>query len=319
MQQNSDLSENIKQEICKRTEYGQVIMFLRDQYSKDKVIKNENNYTVGDLIDALRRFRSSEVIRMPNLVTTEGNLRWAVMTLEMSLLIQNSDDLKSAADVIETNYVQSKHDIYLISKSNGEFECRDLVRDLRNIADKNLTYNLITSNCEMREFVKNTHENNNPDNSNNTSQKQSERNVSKQVESEHNSKIEEDGNSRELNKKVLRDIVKKYRRIDGQKTINKFNQKIEIIIEKRSDGKKGEDVILYKGKQTYTLADLHKGIEHILEESNKSNNAENIKELKNWSKYRKYITSEAQLRERVGKLHIQNDKNSDSNHNNNFI
>lgn len=319
MEQNSKSSQNITEKICKCTEYGQVIMFLRDQYSEDKVIKNENNYTVGDLIDALRRFRSSEAIRMPNLVTTEGNLRWAVMTLEMSLVIQNSDDLKSAADVIETNYVQSKYDIYLISKSNGKFECRDLVRDLRNIADKNLTYNLITSNCKMREFVKNTHKNKNTDNSNNTNQKQSEKHPSKQVESEDNSKIEENKDSRELNKKVLRDIVKKYRRISGQKTINKFNQKIEIIIENRSDSKEGEDVILYKGKRTYTLADLYKVIERILEESSKSNNAQNIKDLKNWSKYRRYITSEARLRERVGELHIQNDKNSDSNQNNNFI
>lgn len=150
------IAKEITEKICECSTYGEAIKMIRDNYNRDQKIKDDG-YSIEDLLDGLKEYRVTGGKIWPNYITRDGDLRWAVMTLELTNLIRNAQDLETAANIIEERYVKNTRSNVEIVSSVDNYTAEQLVRSLRDIVENDYPYQTITSNCNMRKAVKETH------------------------------------------------------------------------------------------------------------------------------------------------------------------
>lgn len=141
-------AEDIAEFIAGSRTYEEAIATVNVGYEHEQQL-SEHGYTVGDLLATLQKFEETDGKIDILLVTKTGNIRAAVLTLEITTMIRAADDCESVGKRIQRRYSSIEQ---LYSQSIGEYSVEQVVKPLRNMDQ--YSYRNITSSCDMRQAVK---------------------------------------------------------------------------------------------------------------------------------------------------------------------
>lgn len=140
-------AEDITEFIAGSRTYEEAIATIRVGYEDDQKI-DKDGYTVRELLEVLQRFQTTSGKKEIQYVTRFEDMRWAVLTLEITTMIREADDIETVAERIQQRYSGEK----LYSESLSNYSVDDVVKPLQNM--EMYSHRNITSSCDMRQAVK---------------------------------------------------------------------------------------------------------------------------------------------------------------------